>query len=523
MTLGINKSKFIQVLPEDKIKENFTREVNNTCFSAVNPLRFPNPKLVVYSSDVSSLLGIDKIQCKSKEFLNIFSGNTTENITAYATCYGGHQFGNWAGQLGDGRAINIGEISHKNKSWEIQLKGAGPTPYSRHADGFAVLRSSVREFLCSEAMHYLGIPSTRALSLMLSGEFVKRDMFYDGHPQMEQGAIVCRVAESFLRFGHFQIHTARNEKDILKKLLDFTIKQYFSYLGEPTKKTYLKWFENVCIKTIDLVVNWMRVGFVHGVLNTDNMSILGLTIDYGPYGWLEGYDPLWTPNTTDADGKRYCYGRQPEIIMWNLAKLAQAIYPLINDSERLELILDEQTNYLNKSLQEMYLSKLGLTTWNTDSERLVRNLLQILQSHETDFTIFFRNISKISELPHSNDDALFNIVKDSFYDIDKMSKYTKRDILSWLNEYDQIIRNDDEADQSRSLNMNKTNPKYILRNYMVQQAIDDAEKNDYTIIYELMDLMKKPYDEQPKYDKYFAKRPEWARNRAGCSMLSCSS
>jgi uncharacterized protein YdiU (UPF0061 family) len=250
----------------------------------------------------------------------------------YAARYGGHQFGVWAGQLGDGRAITLGELMPRpGERWELQLKGAGRTPYSRTADGRAVLRSSVREFLCSEAMHFLGVPTTRALSLVATGDIVVRDMFYDGNPMPEPGAVVCRVAPSFVRFGNFEIHASRGENELLQRLADYIITEHFKELGPPTPEVYKLWFEEVCRRTGVMIAHWMRVGFVHGVMNTDNMSILGLTIDYGPYGWLEGYDPAWTPNTTDLPGRRYAYGRQPDVAAWNLARLANALGPLIED------------------------------------------------------------------------------------------------------------------------------------------------------------------------------------------------
>ena len=243
--------------------------------------------------------------------------------------------------LVNGRAINLGEVVNVNgQRWGLQLKGAGPTPYSRGADGFAVLRSSIREFLCSEAMHHLGIPTTRALSLVTTGEQIGRDMFYDGNPKQEAGAVVCRVAPSFTRFGSFQLFSARGDTAILKQLIDYTVRTDFPHLAEPSTDVYLTWFQEVCHKTAMLMVDWMGVGFVHGMMNTDNMSILVLTIDYGPYGWLEDYDPKWTPNTTDAQGRRYSFGNQPYIAHWNLAQLAQSIYPLIGQQDPLLNALD---------------------------------------------------------------------------------------------------------------------------------------------------------------------------------------
>jgi uncharacterized protein YdiU (UPF0061 family) len=306
---------FISELPADSETENYCRQVTGACYSLVEPIQVKRPQLVAYSPEVAEVLNLSEQVCRSADFLQVFSGNRIlPAMKPYASCYGGHQFGQWAGQLGDGRAINLGEVVNVNgQRWGLQLKGAGPTPYSRGADGFAVLRSSIREFLCSEAMHHLGVPTTRALSLVTTGEQIGRDMFYDGNPKQEAGAVVCRVAPSFTRFGSFQLFSARGDTAILKQLIDYTVRTDFPHLAEPSTDVYLTWFQEVCHKTAMLMVDWMGVGFVHGVMNTDNMSILGLTIDYGPYGWLEDYDPTWTPNTTDAQGRRYSFGNQPYI------------------------------------------------------------------------------------------------------------------------------------------------------------------------------------------------------------------
>ena len=332
------QNRFTESLPADTESENSLRQVMHACYSKVMPTPVSRPQLVAHAREVAELLDL-KIEAKDEDaFAEVFAGNQIlEGMAPYAMCYGGHQFGNWAGQLGDGRAINLGEVKNqKGQHWTLQLKGAGPTPYSRSADGLAVLRSSVREFLCSEAMHHLGVPTTRALSLVLTGEKVVRDMFYDGNPGHELGAVVCRVAPSFIRFGNFEIFASRDDTETLRQLTDYTIESDFPHLGKPSPDVYVKFFQEVCRSTADMIVHWMRVGFVHGVMNTDNMSILGLTIDYGPYGWLENYDPNWTPNTTDSAHGRYRFGNQPQIAQWNLAKLANAIYPLIMDAEPLK-------------------------------------------------------------------------------------------------------------------------------------------------------------------------------------------
>ena len=293
------KDTFNKELPADPILENSRRQVEKACFSYVHPKRTSNPELLHASSEMLENLGLTQRDLQSEEFLKIFTGNAViPNTKPYAMCYGGHQFGNWAGQLGDGRAINLAEVVHNNNRWAMQLKGAGATPYSRTADGLAVLRSSIREYLCSEAMHHLGVPTTRALSLAITGDQVLRDVMYNGNPDYEKRAIVCRVAPTFLRFGNYEILAARQDVETLKTLVDYTIKHFFSHLGEPSKDTYAAFFNEVSQRNLEMIIEWQRVGFVHGVMNTDNMSILGLTIDYGPYGWLEGFDFGWTPNTT---------------------------------------------------------------------------------------------------------------------------------------------------------------------------------------------------------------------------------
>ncbi|MEQ1508757.1 MAG: protein adenylyltransferase SelO family protein, partial [Myxococcota bacterium] len=309
--------RFVRSLPADPDRAPYPRQVHGACFSEVAPTPVAAPTVVAVADEVAVTLGWDP---REEGFAEVMAGNRLlPGMRPYAACYGGHQFGHWAGQLGDGRAITLGEaVAPDGQRWDVQLKGSGRTPYSRGADGRAVLRSSVREFLCSEAMFHLGVPTTRALALVTTGEGVVRDMFYDGRPETEPGAIVCRVAPSFVRFGSFEIHAARGDRATLEALAAFVVEAWWPELGPPSPAVYAAWFEQVADRTARLVVDWQRVGFVHGVMNTDNLSILGLTLDYGPYGWLEGFDPDWTPNTTDAERRRYRYGMQPQVAGWNL-------------------------------------------------------------------------------------------------------------------------------------------------------------------------------------------------------------
>ncbi len=523
-------NRFTRELPADPNTQNRRRQVPGACYSFVEPTAVAAPQRVAYSREVADLIGLSTQTCESEAFAQVFTGNRLlPGMRPYAMNYGGHQFGNWAGQLGDGRAINLGEIvNQRSERWVLQLKGAGPTPYSRTADGLAVLRSSVREFLCSEAMFHLGVPTTRALSLILTGEQVERDMFYDGHPKLEPGAVVCRVAPSFIRFGSFQVFAARGEMDTLKQLTDYTIRTDFPHLGEPSPDVYLQWFEEVCRRTVEMIVHWMRVGFVHGVMNTDNMSILGLTIDYGPYGWLENYDPDWTPNTTDASGRRYRFGQQPAIAQWNLAQLANAIYPLIGQVEPLQAVLDSTTSVYRAGWQRMMARKLGLASFDphTDDD-LITELLAILPLAETDMTIFFRRLARLKTKDPSaaaaSDDALMAPLMDAYYVPGQLTPALRSRTVTWLKRYLERAGRDNASHDDRCRRMNAANPKYVLRNYMAQMAIDKAEQGDFTLIHELLELLRHPYDEQPEKERFAAKRPDWARHRPGCSMLSCSS
>ena len=515
-------NRFVNELPGDSVTGSQRRQVHNACYSFIDPTPVKTPAMVSYAIEVAELLGLDESDCQNDEFLHTFAGNKVlEGMQPYAMCYGGHQFGNWAGQLGDGRAINLGQvINAKDEHWALQLKGAGETPYSRTADGLAVLRSSIREYLCSEAMHHLGVPTTRALSLVTTGEQVMRDMLYDGNAAYEPGAVVCRVAPSFIRFGNFQIFSSRKEYDELRKLANFTIRYNFSDLldkhKEGSKEIYLAWFQQVCDLTATMIVDWMRVGFVHGVMNTDNMSILGLTIDYGPYGWLDNFDPNWTPNTTDAQNARYRYGQQANIALWNLFQLANAIYPLIEETESLEAILQKYQGDYQSKWQIMMASKLGFKKVRKGDEVLFERLEDLLAAVETDMTIFYRLLAS-QEMP-TPDTFL-----PAYYNVDSHSDGYTEGLQEWLGDYLDRVAKDGQSFKERQAAMNAVNPKYVFRNYLAQQAIDKAESGDYSIVDELLELFRSPYDEQPDKQQYAEKRPDWARTKVGCSMLSCSS
>ncbi len=521
MKLNINDT-FNKELPADPNNNNVPRQVFEACFSYVTPKTPSQPSLVHVSKEVAQLLGLSEKDWTSKDFIEVFTGaKTQEGSQPFAMCYGGHQFGHWAGQLGDGRAINLMEVLNNNQRWALQLKGAGETPYSRRADGLAVLRSSIREHLCSEAMHHLGVPTTRSLSLCLSGDEVLRDMMYDGRSAYEKGAIVCRVSPSFIRFGNFQIFASRKDKKNLEKLCDYTIRHFFPEIKNNTKNRYLDFFHAVMDRTLKMVVEWQRVGFVHGVMNTDNMSILGLTIDYGPYGWLEGYDRDWTPNTTDRQQKRYRFGNQPMIALWNLYQLANALFLLVEEAKPLEDALASYRPRLMQAKIKMMRNKLGFFTEKENDGLYIESLENTLALIETDMTIFFRLLASIDGKDQPKE-ALEKL-QPAFYHINDLNAEVRATWINWLEKYRERIQEEGIASTLRKDKMNLVNPKYVLRNYMAQLAIDAADKGDYTLIETLYELLKKPYDEQPEMEKWFAKRPEWARHKVGCSMLSCSS
>ena len=525
-------NRFLRDLPADPRAENRPRQVPNAAFSRVAPTPTAAPRLLAVADEVAEMLGLTEDQVASEEFQDVVTGNLVlPGMDPFAMRYGGHQFGHWAGQLGDGRAINLGELVTPDGSRQtLQLKGAGRTPYSRTADGLAVLRSSVREFLCSEAMHHLGVPTTRALSLGLTGEEVMRDIMYDGHPALEPGAVVCRVAPSFIRFGNFEIFAAFGELDELRRLTDHTIREHFPELwpesGEPTASTYVDFYAEVVRRTADLIVEWQRVGFVHGVMNTDNLSILGLTIDYGPYGWLEDYDPDWTPNTTDRHGRRYRFGNQPGIGQWNLAQLGNALFPLIDDAEPLQQAIDGYVTRFRSRHQDMMAAKLGLGEWRTESdEPLMVELFELLAAAETDMTIFYRGLADVPTADERADrDARFEPLRPAFYrPEEELTDDLRRRWDRWLEDYVRRVGADGRPDDRRRAGMNRVNPKYVLRNYLAQLAIDRATEGDPAGVTELLDVMRRPYDDQPGRERFAERRPDWARTRVGCSMLSCSS
>jgi len=505
------KQAFKAYFPGDHTYNNYPRQTPGVLYALVEPMEFPDPELILFNEELGKELGITRDQ------LGLFSGQQLpEGVQTYATAYAGHQFGNWAGQLGDGRAINIGAVTDESgKEIELQYKGAGSTPYSRNADGRAVFRSSLREYLMSEAMYYLGIPTTRALSLVKTGEQVVRDMFYNGHPEAENGAVIIRTAESFIRFGQFELLAARQEQDILKKLMDWVIDKHFPHIDESTdEEKYLVWFKEVCERTDDMIVGWFRVGFVHGVMNTDNMSVLGLTIDYGPYSMLDEYSLNFTPNTTDLPGRRYAFGKQANIAHWNLFQLANAIFPIINNQEGLENILDNFSKYFWGKYDVMMVHKLGLDAVKESDQQLLLEWQKLMDELKLDYTLFFSLLEKVDD----QTDVVVHFEPCFYY------KPTGNQILQlkdFTTHYIARIKENTISDAQRLQQMKAANPKFILRNYLLYQCIQETDEGDFTLLNKILEALKQPYQEL--FPEFSVKRPDWAGDQPGCSTLSCSS
>lgn len=468
-------------------------------FSPVVPSRLDQPTKVSSNSLLATQLGIDPADLESQTMLDLVSGNFgTANIKPIALVYSGHQFGVWAGQLGDGRAMTLGELpvtgaDGKTELWDIQLKGAGPTPYSRFADGRAVLRSSIREYLCSEAMHGLGIASTRALCLLDSKTRIYRE-------DVESGAIVCRVARSHIRFGSFEHFHYRNQPEGVAALADYVIDRHFPEWAAEHNR-YLKLFTHTVENTAKMIAQWQAVGFSHGVMNTDNMSILGDTLDYGPFGFLDSYNPNFICNHSDSHG-RYSFKNQPSVGLWNLNALATSLMSLLSSDELIAVLKTYEPHYLTH-YRALMAAKLGLLEYRDDDEQLLNSLLELLQKNAVDYSLFFRQLCTFSATDQS--------VRDHFIDRDAFDL--------WAEQYLQRLVQQPLTDQQRCAKMLRTNPKYVLRNYMAQAAIEKAQRGDYSEVNLLLRVLQNPFDEHPEAEKYAGLPPDWADHIS----VSCSS
>lgn len=452
-------------------------------YTLVEPTPFAHPQLVAFSPEAAELLGLDAEAKQHPDFVPTFSGvRRIGDYAPFSTVYAGHQFGYYVPELGDGRAHTIAETGTPSHGiQEIQLKGSGKTPYSRFGDGRAVLRSCIREFLASEAMAALGIPTTRALCIIGSDEPVQRE-------QVEHAAMLTRFAPSHIRFGHFEYFMHTGQRDALRQLADFTIHHYFPEAAQG-EKPYAAWFRTVVTRTARLVAQWQCVGFCHGVMNTDNMSILGLTLDYGPYGFLDAFDPQHICNHSDEAG-RYAYDQQPLVALWNLNALAYALSPLIADEE-LKAALREYEPAFLAAYEDGMRAKLGLQTRQEEDADFIRHTLHFLHENAMDYTLFFRGISGNIEGNTSG----------------------------WHTAYRNRLKAEKSPEAERLATMRQVNPKYILRNYLAEQAIQKAEAGDYSEIETLRHILARPYDEQPEYAAYAAPPPDWAAD----ICVSCSS
>ncbi|WP_034292655.1 YdiU family protein [Herbaspirillum sp. RV1423] len=469
-------------------------------FTRLQPTPLPHPYLVGVSADAAALIGLDPAVADSDAFIDIFTGNAiAQQSKPLAAVYSGHQFGVWAGQLGDGRAILLGDLPARDGSrLELQLKGAGLTPYSRMGDGRAVLRSSIREFLCSEAMAALGIPTTRALCVTGSDAQVRRET-------VETAAVATRMSPSFIRFGSFEHWYYNKRHDELKLLADNVIANFYpELLGEDNP--YRSLLAEVTRRTAHLMAQWQAVGFMHGVMNTDNMSILGLTLDYGPFGFMEAFDARHICNHTDQQG-RYSYQMQPRIGQWNCFALGQALLPLIGSVEDTEAALASYDADFAAKNDALLHAKLGLTTRQPDDDKLFEAMFAILQAGHVDFTLFFRRLGDLRVESNAGDEPLRDLfIERAAFD-------------AWAQQYRARLRHENSADAARKLAMDATNPKYVLRNYLAQVAIDKAQQKDFSEIAKLQHILRRPFDEQPEHDKYADLPPDWA----GHLEVSCSS
>ena len=486
----------LETLPFDntyaRLPEAFYAKLYPTPFSS-------NPYLVSFNAAAAALIDLDPEQPKRPEFAALFGGSLlAPGMEPLAMLYSGHQFGVYVPQLGDGRAILLGEVRNaRGERWDLHLKGAGMTPFSRDGDGRAVLRSTIREYLCSEAMHGLGIPTTRALCIVGSDDKIYRE-------QVESGATLLRMAPSHVRFGTFEVFYYRKQYELLKLLADFVIDNQFAHLREAEDK-YARFFSEVVERTAKLIARWQAVGWAHGVMNTDNMSIVGLTLDYGPFGFMDDYDAGFICNHSDHNG-RYAFNRQPYIGLWNLSCLAQALLPL-SDKDALKAGLDVYTPVFEREYRALMRAKFGLTEERGEDEELIRDFLDLLQASHADYTIVFRELGGFATDSKTKNERL----REHFLNRERFD--------AWALRYQERLLSEGSRDEERREAMNRVNPKYVLRNYLAQIAIDKAQQKDFSEIDRLLALLQDPYTDQPSMENYAAAPPHWGKHLS----VSCSS
>lgn len=469
-------------------------------YAKLNPTPFSEPPyLVSFNPAAAGLIDLHPDEAKRSEFAELFGGSLlVPGMEPLAMLYSGHQFGVYVPQLGDGRAILLGEVrNQRGERWDLHLKGAGMTPFSRDGDGRSVLRSAIREYLCSEAMHGLGIPTTRALCIIGSDEKIYRE-------QIETAATIVRMAPSHVRFGTFEIFYYRKQHELLGRLADYTIELHFPALTQMADK-YVQFFAEVVRRTAELVAKWQAAGWAHGVLNTDNMSILGVTLDYGPYGFMDEYDAGFICNHSDYNG-RYAFNQQPYIGLWNLSCLAQALLPLA-PKEELKAALDSYMPAYDRHYRTLMRAKLGVQEEQAEDDELVRDLLGLMQASRVDYTRFFRELGTFC----SESGAARQALRDWFLDPVRFD--------AWAARYGERVRSEGPGDDERRQLMNRVNPKYVLRNYLAQTTIEKAQQKDFSEIDRLLTLLQDPFAEHPALESYAAAPPNWGKH----IVVSCSS
>jgi uncharacterized protein YdiU (UPF0061 family) len=492
------------ITADDLPFDNSFAELPPAFYTRLMPTPLPAPYFVASSSRAAALAGLDPAALSQEDFVAVFSGNhVPPRAQPLSAVYSGHQFGHWAGQLGDGRAILLGQLAGPEGPMELQLKGAGMTPYSRMGDGRAVLRSSIREFLCSEAMAALGIPTTRALMITGSHQQVVRET-------IETAAVVTRMAPSFVRFGSFEHWHYRGKQEELRTLADYVIRDFYPQL-QGAANPYLELLAEVTRRTARMIAHWQAVGFMHGVINTDNMSILGITLDYGPFGFMEAFDVDHICNHTDQGG-RYSYSNQVPVGHWNCYALANALLPLIQDKEAAEAALDGYIDAYGDRFDELVHAKLGLATVREGDKALFDAMFRVMHENHVDFTLFFRRLGglRVEVLDGDRNEADAPL-RDLFLDRPAFD--------AWAMDYRARLRQEGSVDAVRRDAMARINPKYVLRNYLAQAAIEKAQNGDFSEVHKLLGILEHPFDEQPEHEAYAALPPDWASHLE----VSCSS
>ena len=466
--------------------DNSYQNLPQDFFERINPVPVRDPQLIIFNNDLGKSLGIDQ-KINKKELANIFSGNEIlKGSSPIALAYAGHQYGNFVNQLGDGRAVLLGEVSTPNQErFDMQLKGSGQTRFSRQGDGRSPLGPVIREYVVSEAMNALGIPSTRSLAAVTTGEKVFREVLLPG-------GILTRIAKSHIRVGTFEYFAAQKNTENLKTLADYTIKRHFPSLKDAANP-YLSLLEIVSDRQIELISKWMGVGFIHGVMNTDNTSIVGETIDYGPCAFMDEYNPSTVFSSIDAHG-RYAFGNQPLIAQWNMACFANSLLALIDkDTEKAtakaQKVINNFPNKMGEAVMNVMCKKIGLDGTKTNSHETLTKLLKIMLDNKSDYTLTFLYLSDIIK---GKGDNLF-----------KQQFLKPNQISNWLKEWKELIKDENLAKKAIALSMEGSNPVFIPRNHLVERAIEAAvESNDFSEMKTLLTILSKPYEEQSKYGEY---------------------